>query len=159
VQTRVCGAAWVLCTRNYNNHLSAATTLFPATMSFSSRKETHNSYPPSSSSSRTSMNGVLHHRSSKATIQSHQESISNFSVHTSTAAIYKDLDNPSEQGPHPSSRTIFRSHPVVALPLLLITNLLTLSRNRVLVSEINLCLLYVPPTTPNPTILLLQLLH
>jgi p21-activated kinase 1 len=55
------------------------------------------------------MNGVLHHRSSKETIQSHQESISNFStsfsVHTATAAIHKELFHHSGQGPLPSSES------------------------------------------------------
>jgi hypothetical protein len=75
---------------DYNKHSPTARTLFafPATMSFFSRKVTYSSYAPSG---RTSINGVLHHRSSKATsIQSHQESISNSSIHTVTAAIHRD---------------------------------------------------------------------
>jgi hypothetical protein len=71
-------------------------------MSLPSQKETHHFYPPSSSTSRPSMNGVLRHRSSKATIQSHQESISNSSLHTSTAANDKDTVGHSGQDPHPS---------------------------------------------------------
>ena len=37
------------------------------------------------------INGVLHHRSSNANIQSQQGSTSNSSAHTATAAIHKDL--------------------------------------------------------------------
>ena len=58
---------------------------------------TYDSYTPSGSSSSsprssscTSINGALYHKSSEETLQSHQESISNSSVHTSTAAIDKD---------------------------------------------------------------------
>ena len=62
----------------------------------SSQKETYQSNTPSGSSSRTSIDGVLHHRSSKGTIQSY---LSNSSVHTTTAAIHEDLFGVSEQGP------------------------------------------------------------
>ena len=68
-------------------------------MNFSSQKETYDSYTPSASSSRTSINGVLHHRSSKETIQSPQGSISNFSVNSPTTSIYKDMLNFSVQSP------------------------------------------------------------
>ena len=72
-------------------------SVFPATMILPSRKETYDSYTPSVSSS-ASMNGVLHHRSSKETIQSQEGSISNFSFHSATAAIDKDLFDLSRQG-------------------------------------------------------------
>lgn len=72
-------------------------------MSFSSQEETYDSDTPSSSSSRTSIDGfVLHYRSSKETIQTYQGSISNSSAHTNTAVIHEDLFGFSEQGPLPS---------------------------------------------------------
>ncbi|KAH9989837.1 hypothetical protein BJV77DRAFT_1015440 [Russula vinacea] len=43
------------------------------------------------------------------------------------------------------------------IPPFLITNIFTLSRNRLSVSEINLCLLYPPSASPNPTVVPLQL--
>jgi hypothetical protein len=70
-------------------------------MRFFSQKETYDSNTPSGSSSRTSANRVPHKRSSKATIQSHEESISNFSVRTATPAIHKDVLGLSGQGPLP----------------------------------------------------------
>lgn len=75
-----------------------------ASMRSSSKKETSDSNTPSGPSrrSRTSINGVLHHRTSKATIQSYQGSISNSSVHTTTAVIYEDRFGFSEQGAPPS---------------------------------------------------------
>ena len=83
----------------YNMHPPCDTgvSVFPATMILPSRKETYDSYTPSVSSS-ASMTGVLHHRSSKETIQSQEGSISNFSSHSATAAIDKDLFNVSRQG-------------------------------------------------------------
>ncbi len=61
-------------------------------MAFLSRKDTCDSFTPSISSSRTSRNGSLYRKSSKESIQSYQESISNSSVHTtSTAATRKEL--------------------------------------------------------------------
>ena len=69
-------------------------------MSISSQKlevpVTYDSYTPSSSSSSsprsscTSINVALYHKSSEETLQSHQGSISNSSVHTFTGAIVKD---------------------------------------------------------------------
>ncbi|KAH9990612.1 hypothetical protein BJV77DRAFT_605980 [Russula vinacea] len=59
-------------------------------MGLSSQKETHESYTRPVSSSCTSINGVLHRRPSKETIQSQEGSISNFSFHSATAAIDKD---------------------------------------------------------------------
>jgi p21-activated kinase 1 len=69
-------------------------------MVFSSQEETHNSNVPSNTSTRTSITGnVQYRRSSKKVIRSHQESISNFSVHTtSTTATRKDLFDCSEGG-------------------------------------------------------------
>ena len=76
-------------------HHSSTTTspcAFLETMSLSSQKDTNDSHTPSASSSRSPLNRVLRHRSSKETIiQSPQGSISNFSVHSPPAAIYKDL--------------------------------------------------------------------
>lgn len=60
--------------------------------------------PPGSSSrtkSRTSIHGVLHHRSPKETVQSYQRPLSNSSVHTTTAVIHEGLFGFSEQGPLP----------------------------------------------------------
>ena len=70
-------------------------------MAFPSRKETYDSNTPSELSSRTSMNGAQHRRSSKrTTIRSYQGSISNSSVHTtSTAATRNDIFDNSENGP------------------------------------------------------------
>ena len=62
----------------------------------SSQKETYESNTPSGSSTRTSIDGVLHHRSSKETTQSY---LSNSSVHTTTAVVREDLFGVSEQGP------------------------------------------------------------
>jgi p21-activated kinase 1 len=69
-------------------------------MVFSSQEETHNSNVPSNTSTRTSITGnVQYRRSSKEVIRSHQGSISNFSVHTtSTAATHKDLFDCSAGG-------------------------------------------------------------
>ena len=64
-------------------------------MSLPSQTETHDSSGPSN---RTSMNGVLQDISSRESIQSHEGSISNFSVHSTTDAIHKDLFDLSGQG-------------------------------------------------------------
>jgi p21-activated kinase 1 len=83
-------------------------------MVFSSQEETHNSNVPSNTSTRTSITGnVQYRRSSKEVIRSHQGSISNFSVHTtSTAATRKGLFDCSEQDPggDPSSSHLKYSH-------------------------------------------------
>ena len=65
-------------------------------MAFPSRKETYDSNTPSDFPSRTSMNGVLYHRT---TIQSYQGSISNSSVHTISPATSHEglLFSPSGQ--------------------------------------------------------------
>jgi p21-activated kinase 1 len=80
-------------------------------MVFSSQEETQDSNIPSSTSTRTSITGnVQYRRSSKEVIQSHQGSISNFSVHTtSTAATRKDLFDCSEGG-DPSISHLKYSH-------------------------------------------------
>ena len=126
-------------------------------MSLPSQKENHDSYPLSGPSNRTSINGVLQDISSRESIQSQEGSISNFSVHSTTVAIHKDLFDLSGQGgtflPY---YTTFR-HPVAKIPPFLITNISTLSRNRLSVSEINLCLPYPPSVSPNPTVVPLQL--
>jgi hypothetical protein len=110
--------------QSYYNKYSPVTAFcaFLTTMSFSSQKRTYNSYTPSGSSSRFPIvSGTQQNlnRYSKATsIQSHQESISNFSVHTTTAATHKDLLGPSGQGsPFPTSNNFSdtsrgRSHPI-----------------------------------------------
>ena len=56
-----------------------------------SQKETYDSYPLSGPSNRASINGVLHDVSARDSIQSQEGSISNFSVHSTTAALHKDL--------------------------------------------------------------------
>ena len=56
-----------------------------------------------------------------------------------------------------TSQTTLQTHRMTKIPLFPITNPLTLSRSRPLVSEINHCLLYVPFTSPNPAVTLLQL--
>ena len=115
-------------------------------------------YPLSGPSNRTSINGVLQDISSRESIQSQEGSISNFSVHSTTVAIHKDLFDLSGQGgTFLPSHTTFRTHPVAKIPPFLITNIFTLSRNRLSVSEINLCLLYPPSASPNPTVVPLQL--
>ena len=88
----------VLACDAYNMHSPCDTGVFvfPATMILPSRKETYDPYTPSVSSS-PSINGVLHHRSSKETIQSQEGSISHFSFHSATAAIDKDLFDLSRQ--------------------------------------------------------------
>jgi hypothetical protein len=70
-------------------------------MGFSSQAETHDSNTPSNASSHTSTIGNAPYRSSsRETIQSYQESISNSSVHTtSTASTHGDLFGHSGQGP------------------------------------------------------------
>ena len=77
-----------------------------ATMRFSSRNETCDTNTPSSSSSRTSINGGLRHKSSNETIQSYQGSISNSSVHTistiQSANALKDLSDLAGQCPPPA---------------------------------------------------------
>lgn len=72
-------------------------------MSLSSQKETYDSYTPSSPPNRTSTNAVLHHRSSKETIQSNQGSISNSSVHMNHTSTDEDLFGLSKQGPSVTS--------------------------------------------------------
>ena len=88
-------------------------------MSISSQKlevpVTYDSYTPSGSSSssprssRTSINGALYHKSSGETLQSHQESISNSSVHTSTGAVGKDPYELAEQDPSGSDHKSLHS--------------------------------------------------
>ena len=75
------------------------------------QKVTYDSYRPSGSgssslsqrclpgSSRISINGALYHKSSEETLQSHQGSISNCSVHNFTAAIDEDPLELSGQDP------------------------------------------------------------
>jgi hypothetical protein len=72
-------------------------------MNISLQEGTYGPYPPSGTSSRTSIaNGTQQNRYSQATsIQSNQGSTSNFSVHTATATFYKDLPDLSGQGPLP----------------------------------------------------------
>jgi hypothetical protein len=122
--------------------------LATVTRSFS---ETYDSYTPSDSSSRTSINGVIHNRSSKETIQSaFQESISNSSVAASSthkdplgvsSVSHHHHSDSSRRGRVPYHRKSFHS----------------LSRNRLFVSKINLCLLCGPPTSPpNPSAVLRQ---
>jgi hypothetical protein len=100
---------------------------------------------------------------------SNRISISNSSVHTVLSARLNLLipvkayatfrDNVSL----PLSLTTPQSHPQVNIPLFLITNPSTPSRNRLLFSEINLCPLYVPLANPiptaNTTLVLLHLPH
>jgi p21-activated kinase 1 len=87
-------------------------------MILSSREETYDSYTPSS---RTSTDRVLHRRSTKESIQSHdQGSISNSSVHTnaSKATIHKDLSGHSGQlgqSPFLSSHSTLRTHSSIVL--------------------------------------------
>ena len=71
-------------------------------MSLPSQTETHDS-PPSGSSSHTSINSVLHDISARESIQSQEGSISNFSVHSTTAStLYKELiDNLGQGGVFP----------------------------------------------------------
>jgi hypothetical protein len=123
----------------------------PATMS----SQTYDPHTPSDSSSRTSISGVLYHKSSKETIQSPHGSISNSSDHTSASkdTIPKDVFGLSEQGPFPVVSRHSRTHPLAQIPLLLITNPSTLSQNRLLISEINLCLVYAPSASPTPVVL------
>ena len=72
-------------------------------MRFSSRDEACDSNTPSSSSSRTSINGGIRRKSSNETIQSYQGSISNSSLHTiSTVETHKDLSDPPGQRPPPT---------------------------------------------------------
>ena len=74
---------------------------FLAAMGFSSQEEIHDSNTPSSAaSSYTSIiDNARYRRSSRETIQSYQESISNSSVHTtSTATTHEDPISPSGQG-------------------------------------------------------------
>jgi hypothetical protein len=70
-------------------------------MKFSSRDETCDSNTPSSSSSRTPINGGIRRKSSNETIKSYQGSISNSSVHTVSTAesadTHKDLSDLSRQ--------------------------------------------------------------
>jgi p21-activated kinase 1 len=70
-------------------------------MRFSSRDETCDTNTPSSSSSRTSINGGIRRKSSNETIQSYQGSISNSSVHTISTAessdTHRDLSDLSGQ--------------------------------------------------------------
>ncbi|KAH9989839.1 hypothetical protein BJV77DRAFT_1015447, partial [Russula vinacea] len=69
-----------------------------------SQKETYDSYPPSGSSNRTSINSVLHDISARESIQSQEGSISNFSVHSTTAStLYKELIGNLGQGGKPTS--------------------------------------------------------
>ena len=70
---------------------------------------------------------------------------------TKISSTFQDKVGPS------SHLTTFRTHPVAKIPPFLITNISTLSRNRLSVSEINLCLLYPPSVSPNPTVVPLQL--
>jgi hypothetical protein len=81
-----------------------------ATMSVSSQKlevpETNDSYTPLGESS-SGRNGAPYRKSD--TPQSHQESISNSSVHTSTAAVVKDPFELSEQDPSSSDLKSFHS--------------------------------------------------
>ena len=127
-------------------------------MNLSSQKETYDSYPPSGPSNRTSINGVLHDVSARESIQSQEGSISNFSVHSVTVDIHKEFFDLSGQGGAlPPVSHPLRTHPVAKIPLFLITNI-SLTRNRLLVSEINVCL-YAPPAGSDPIVVLLQLPH
>jgi hypothetical protein len=88
-------------------------------MSISSQKlevpVTYDSYTPSSlsssspRSSRTSINVALYHKSSEETLQSHQGSISNSSVHTFTGAIVKDPFELARQDPSSSDHKSLHS--------------------------------------------------
>ena len=75
-------------------------------MRFSSRDETCDTNTPSSSSSRTSINGGIRRKSSNETIQLYRGSISNSSVHTVSTAessdSHKDLFSESSTGQYPS---------------------------------------------------------
>ncbi|KAF8479724.1 hypothetical protein DFH94DRAFT_745414, partial [Russula ochroleuca] len=78
-------------------------------MSLSSQKETRDSYPPSSSSNRASIDEV-HGISStgRESIQSQQESISNYSVHSTTVSIHKDFFDLSGQGDQDPSSSNYK---------------------------------------------------
>jgi hypothetical protein len=95
----LCNLNSVSCSVHHTKQATVYSILL-TTMAFRSRKKIYDSNTPSISSSRTSMNGALYRRSSKETIQSYRESISNSSMHTtSTAATRKDVLDYSEQGP------------------------------------------------------------